>query len=96
MAAVAAQVRVSGGSVAEAGIALTNVGLTAIRASAAEAALVGTAGAADDLDRAAQAAADAAEPQDDHRGTADYKRALVRTLTFRALSDALARAGETA
>ncbi len=92
VAAVAAQVRVTEGEIVEAGIGLTNVGLTAIRARAAEAALIGTAGSEDDRDRAAEAAAEAAEPTDDHRGTVDYKRALVRALTFRALSGALAHA----
>jgi len=95
VAAVAAQVRVEGGQVVEAGIALTNVGLTAIRATSAEAALIGTGGSEADRDRAAEAAAGAADPNEDHRGTVAYKRALVRTLTFRALTDALEMAGKT-
>lgn len=96
VAAVAVQLRLDGGQIAEAGVGLTNVGLTAIHAEAAEAALVGTGGSDDALDSAAAAASEAAEPEDDHRGPADYKRAVVRALTHRAASAALARAKETA
>ena len=96
VAAVAVQLRLEAGRIAEAGVGLTNVGLTAIRAAAAEAALVGSDGGDEALDRAAEAAAGAAEPEDDHRGSADYKRALVRTLTHRASASALARAREAA
>ena len=96
VAAVACQLRLEGGRVAEAGVALTNVGLTPIRAAAAEAALTGSDGSEAALDEAAEAAAAAAEPEDDHRGSAEYKRALVRALTFRAVARALDRAKETA
>ena len=96
VAAVAVQLRLEAGRIAEAGVGLTNVGLTAIRAAAAETALVGSDGGDEALDRAAEAAAGAAEPEDDHRGSADYKRALVRTLTHRASASALARAREAA
>jgi carbon-monoxide dehydrogenase medium subunit len=92
-AAVAVQINLgSGGKCASAGIALTNLGLTAIKCAAAEAALVGK--ALDDaaLKAAAQAAAEAAEPTDDYRGTADYKRSLAKTLTVRALRQAIQRA----
>jgi len=36
----------------------------------------------------------AADPGDDHRRSADYKRAVVRVLTHRAAASALARARE--
>ena len=91
---MAVQVQLDGGRIAGAGVALTNVGLTAIQAGAAEAALVGSDGGDAALDAAAQAAAAAADPTDDHRGSADYKRAVVRVLTHRAASSALARARE--
>ncbi len=94
VAAVAVQLRLEGGRIAEAGVALTNVGLTPIRASAAEAALIGSDGGEAALDEAAGAAAAAAEPHEDHRGSVEYKRAVVRTLTFRAASRAVARAKE--
>lgn len=96
VAAVAAQLRLAGGRIEEAGVALTNVGLTAIRAERAEAALVGTDGGEAARDAAAAAAAEAAEPIEDHRGSAEYKRAVVKTLAWRALDEALTRAKETA
>lgn len=96
VAAVAVQLRLDGARIAEAGVGLTNVGLTVIRAEAAEAALVGSDGDDEALDAAAEAAAGAAEPVDDHRGPAAYKRALVRALTHRAATAALARAKEAA
>lgn len=95
VAAVAAQLRLAGGRIEEAGVALTNVGLTAIRAAAAESALVGSDGGEEARDAAAAAAAAAAEPIEDHRGSADYKRAVVKTLAWRALDEALDRAKET-
>ena len=96
VAAVAAQLRLAGGRIEEAGVALTNVGLTAIRAERAESALVGTDGGEEARDTAAAAAAEAAEPIEDHRGSADYKRAVVKTLAWRALDEALTRAKEAA
>ena len=97
VAAVAVQLRLDGGRIADAGVGLTNVGLTAIRAAAAETALIGSDGGDEALDAAATAASQAAEPGADHRGSEDYKRAVVRTLTYRAAAKALARAkGEAA
>jgi len=92
-AAVAVQLALDGaGKVQSAGIALTNVGLTAIFAKAASESLKG--GKADEgaIDEAARLASEAAEPMDDHRGSEEYKRHLVRTLTSRALTQALKRA----
>lgn len=90
---VAAYVTLSGnGQVSYAGIGLTNVGQTSIRARDAEMALF--ARPLDDVSihRAADLAAAASKPVSDTRGPADYKRAMVRTLTVRALRKALARA----
>jgi carbon-monoxide dehydrogenase medium subunit len=92
-AAVAAQVALdASGAVALAGIGLTNVGLTAILATAASESLRGK--KLDDaaIEKAAGLASEAAEPLDDHRGSEEYKRHLVRTLTHRALSRARERA----
>jgi carbon-monoxide dehydrogenase medium subunit len=92
-AAVAVQIHLnSAGKCDYAGIGLTNVGLTPIKATQAEAALIGT--TLDDaaIKAAATAAGAAAEPSGDNRGSEDYKRALVKTLTARALRQALARA----
>ncbi|HKZ86527.1 MAG TPA: xanthine dehydrogenase family protein subunit M [Anaerolineae bacterium] len=92
-AAVAVQVTLDGnGSCASIGIGLTNVGLTPIRATAAEEALRGKSPDDDHIRQAARLAAEAAEPESDRRGSEEYKRALVRTLTARALHKAIARA----
>jgi carbon-monoxide dehydrogenase medium subunit len=91
--AVAAQVTLDeNGNCASVGIGLTNVGETPVKADAAEAALIGKEPSDDNIKRAAQLAADAAEPTGDQRGSEEYKRSLIRTLTVRALRTAVARA----
>jgi len=90
---VAAQVTLDGAdNLARVGLGLTNVGLVPVQASAAEAALTGHAPSDEALHQAAALAAGAAQPSSDQRGSEDYKRALVRTLTVRALRLAIARA----
>ena len=74
------------------GLGLTNVGLVPVQAREAEAALTGHAPSDDLLHQAAGLAAAAAQPNGDRRGSEDYKRSLVKTLTMRALRKALARA----
>ncbi|MBL8056382.1 MAG: xanthine dehydrogenase family protein subunit M [Anaerolineales bacterium] len=92
-AAVAVQINVNAAGVCtSAGLALTNLGLTAIRCAAAEAALVGQPLDEAAIKAAAQRAAQAAEPVSDYRGSEAYKRSLVTTLTVRALRTALERA----
>lgn len=92
-AAVAVQVALNGDvKVASAGVGLTNVGLTPIKASAAEDALTGVVLDDDAIKKAAALAAEAAEPIEDHRGSEEYKRHLVKTLTSRALKKARERA----
>jgi carbon-monoxide dehydrogenase medium subunit len=92
-AAVAVQLALDGGGqCASVGIGLTNVGLTPIRAAQAEASLKGQALSDANIRQAAQHAAEAAQPSGDYRGSEDYKRALVKTLTARALRSALQRA----
>ena len=81
------------GTVARAGIALTNLGIAPIRVTAAEAALSGQAPDDDAVAAAAQAAADAADPVADRRGSVEYKKNMARVLTTRAIRKALARAG---
>jgi len=76
----------------EARVALGSVGLTPIVATQAAAALTGQAITPLAIERAAEAAMAAADPQPDLRGSADYKRVLVGALTRRALLAALARA----
>ena len=75
-----------------AGIGLCNVGSTSIKATAAEQFLVGKPPAPDNLNEAAHLAMEASDPVEDDRGPVDYKRAMVRELTKRALNRALARA----
>lgn len=92
-AAVAAQLTLSlGGTVEQVGIGLTNVGLTPIKATGAEASLRGKRPDDAAIREAATQAAAASEPVEDLRGSVEYKRDLVRVLTARALRRALARA----
>lgn len=94
-AAVAVQVTLAAdGTCAEVGIGLTNVGLTPIEATEAEAALRGKRPDETAIRRAAQLAADAAQPSEDLRGSVEYKKDLVRVLAGRALRKAVERAGE--
>ena len=96
-AAVAVQLTLDEhGGCARAGVGLTNVGTTPIAAAEAEAFLLHKPLDAGTIGQAAQLAAAAAEPVDDRRGTAAYKRDVVRVLAARALRTAARRArGET-
>jgi len=94
IAGVAVQVTLEGDVCHEAGLGLTNVGPKAIRPLEAERFLVGKRLDEDVLRQAADLAATAAEPVSDLRGPAEYKRAMVRTLTVRALRKAAQRAKE--
>jgi aerobic carbon-monoxide dehydrogenase medium subunit len=87
-AAVAVHVSFSNGTVGRAGIALTGVGPRNLRAQAAEEALAGSPLDDEAIREAARLAADAAEPWDDERGSADYKRNVVRVFTERGLRKA--------
>ena len=91
---VAVHVSFANGTVGRAGIALTAVGPRSIRATAAEEALAGATLDDDSIRHAAELAAQAAEPRSDHRGTADYKRSVVRVFTERGLRKAAAAARE--
>lgn len=90
---VAVHVSFSNGSVGRAGIALTAVAPHNIRATAAEEALSGASLDDDEAIRAAaELAAQAADPHDDLRGSAEYKRNVVRIFTERGLHSAAAAA----
>jgi len=82
---VAVHVAMSNGTVEQAGIALTGVGPTNIRAPEAEEALTAQALDDDAIDEAARLAAAAAQPRTDLRGTEEYKRNAVRVFTARGL-----------
>ncbi|MFL5367741.1 MAG: FAD binding domain-containing protein [Myxococcales bacterium] len=93
-AAAAAQVTLAAsGAVEEVGIALTNVGPTPIRATAAEAHLRGKQPDAAVIAEAARLAGQAASPKADRRGSVEYKREMARVMAHRALKSAIARAG---
>lgn len=91
-ASAAVQLTMDGDVCKSAAIALGCVGLTAIRASEAEAVMTGQRLNEKILDRAAEAARTAADPQSDMRGSADYKRMLVGALVKRAAEFARRRA----
>ncbi len=90
---VAAQVALDGGGVCRrAGIGLTNVGATPIKARRAEGFLVGKTFDGQQISQAAQIAAEEAQPSSDLRGPAEYKVSMIRELTKRALVRASERA----
>jgi carbon-monoxide dehydrogenase medium subunit len=92
--AVSVQVELDGSKVKRAGIGLTSVGATNLKAKKAEQALVGHELKDDVIAEAARLAAEAAEPKDDIRGSAAYKKDVIRVFVQRGLKAALARAQE--
>jgi len=93
-AATAVMLQMKGNTVARASIALTNVGATPLKATAAEAALVGKAINETSLNEAARLAMSICDPAPDQRGDADYKRAMCGEMTRRALQKAHERAAK--
>src|ERR1700682_3970462 len=91
-ASAAVQLTMAGDVCRDVAIALGCVGLTAIRATEAEAALRGKSLGDKTITTAGEAARAAADPQPDMRGSADYKRQLVAALVKRALQIAARRA----
>jgi carbon-monoxide dehydrogenase medium subunit len=83
--AVAATVRVEGGTIAEARIGLTNMGSTPLRARAVEDALTGQQLSEEVVRAAAAKAADGANPPSDLNGDAGDRRHLSTVLTRRAV-----------
>jgi carbon-monoxide dehydrogenase medium subunit len=89
MVGVLAMIKKAGdGSFEDVRIALTNMGSTPLRATAAEDALRGK--GADAIAAAAEQAAEGTDPPGDLNATPDYKRHLARVLTRRALEEAAA------
>jgi carbon-monoxide dehydrogenase medium subunit len=87
--AAACQLALDGsGKIARAGIGLTGVGATCLKATAAEAALVGQAPSEALFEKAGELAAAASNPKTDVRGTAAYKRHVTAVYVRRALSEA--------
>jgi carbon-monoxide dehydrogenase medium subunit len=84
-AGAAVALELSGDRVLRAGIALTGVGSSTVNAADAAAALTGASLDREHVGRAADLAAEAARPQSDHRGSAEYKRQVVHTFVTRIL-----------
>ena len=82
---VAVHVSMGNGRVEHAGIALTAVGPINFRAKSAEEVLVGSSLQEEAIATSARLAAESAQPKSDLRGSADYKRGVVRVFTERAL-----------
>jgi carbon-monoxide dehydrogenase medium subunit len=88
--AVAATVRVEGGLIQEAKVALTNMGLVPLRADSVEQALIGREATAEVIREAAALAGDGTSPMSDANADEEYRRHLATVLTGRAV---LAAAG---
>lgn len=87
---VAVAVETRDGMVTRAGVALTGVGPRNIKVTDAEEVLVGSRLEHGVVEEAGRLAADVAQPRSDHRGSADYKRHMVRTFVVRALGSGVA------
>ena len=85
---VAAAVKVDGGTISGARVALTNMGPSPVRASSVEAALVGGPATVEAITAAAQSAADGTSPTSDVHAQADFRQHLARVLTGRAVAKA--------
>jgi CO/xanthine dehydrogenase FAD-binding subunit len=96
LAAAAATLTVSGGTIRQARIALTGVGPTALRATQAEALLVGRAFEPNLTARVIDAVRAAVDPETDLHASSDYRRHLAGVLAGRAVAAAWRRAGEIA
>ena len=90
---VASQLTLDDGVCAKARIALASVAPTPVRAPEAEHALEGQPLTPERIEAAATLAVSAASPISDQRGSAEYRRHLVRVLTRRTLITARGRAG---
>jgi aerobic carbon-monoxide dehydrogenase medium subunit len=92
IAATSAAVWIDGGTIAEAGIALSAVGPTTVEVTRAQELLRGSRPSEEIFEQAGQIAAEDCSPVADGRGPIDYKRHLAGVLTKRALRRATARA----
>ncbi len=90
-AATAVLLQMNGARVAKVSIALTNAAATALKATAAEASLVGKPIDNASLNEAARLAMSICDPTPDQRGDAEYKIAMCGEMTRRALQAAYAR-----
>jgi len=86
---VAAVVERQNGSISRAGIGLTNMDATPVRAGAVETALAGGSTSAEALASAAAHAAEGTNPPSDTNGSAEYRTELAKVLVRRALEEAV-------
>jgi aerobic carbon-monoxide dehydrogenase medium subunit len=92
IAATSAAVWIDGGTIADAGLALSAVGPTTVEVTRAQELLRGSRPSDEVFEQAGQIAAEDCSPVADGRGPVDYKRHLAGVLTKRALRRATARA----
>ena len=92
IAAASAALWIDGGTISDAGVALSAVGLTTIHLSRAEELLRGQAPSEELFAQAGAIASEDCSPGADGRGPIDYKRHLAGVLTTRALRRAATRA----
>jgi len=85
---VAAAVKVEGGTITGAKVALTNMGSTPIRATSVEAALIGAPATAEAIGAASASAADGTSPTTDTHADAEFRKHLAAVLTKRAVAKA--------
>jgi carbon-monoxide dehydrogenase medium subunit len=81
------------GRIDDCGIAVTGIDLSYVRADKAQEVLVGGRAGPDSLRLAARIVAEQTHPVSDHRGSAEWKREIVRVLALRSLGTAAIRAG---
>jgi aerobic carbon-monoxide dehydrogenase medium subunit len=83
---VAAAVKVDGGKITEARIALTNCAAVPVRASIVESALKGVAAKVSEIEAASQSAAEGTRATSDLAADKEYREHLMRVITARAVS----------
>jgi carbon-monoxide dehydrogenase medium subunit len=93
---LAAWVRVAGGVIEDVRLAIGSAGPVVFRARGAEDLLRGHELDAALLRQAGESAASAADPDDDVRGSAEYKRELIKVMLGRVVSEAAGTQAETA
>lgn len=91
-ASVAVALTMDGGGIADIRIGMAGVGNRTIRASGAEEVLRGQSPEKEAYRRAGEAAARECDPIEDARGTAEYKRGLIRVIVGRTVDKAVRRA----
>ena len=89
---VAAYVKLDGGKVVDARVGVTGAGAVALRQAETEQALIGTDGSEEAIAAAADKAGDNIDYLGDIHASEEYRRAMVKVYTRRALTEAVKRA----